>query len=273
MEKAPIILPVKDLKDNDDRPLHPHLPKPPCLLLMISPIRTGKSTIISNLLLNPSFFGQEFFDEMVVFSPTIHNCKTSRFLRKAATCYDTYSDELLEGIIADQSSYEDKSMRPSIALILDDVIGVFKGKHGREPMINSLASRFRHYGIDMLLMSSQNYRRVNPVVRSNATHMIIGSPFPNVKELNKIFEEMGDSFGGAANMEAIYRKATQEKYDFLYLDLTSNPPLAYRNFIEQIATGGQGYDDIIGKGDFNMGSVKKPVENNEVKDKVIKKVK
>jgi len=30
-------------------------------------------------------------------------------------------------------------------------------------------------------MSSQNYRRVNPVIRSNATHMIIGSPFPNVK--------------------------------------------------------------------------------------------
>jgi hypothetical protein len=274
MEKAnepPVILPVKDLKDDDDRPLHPHLPKPPCLLLMIAPIRCGKSTIISNLLLNPSFFGQEFFDETIVISPTIHNCKTSRFLRKAATCYDTYTDELLEGIISDQSSYEDKSMRPSIALILDDVIGVFKGKGGREPMINSLASRFRHYGIDMLLMSSQNYRRVNPVVRSNATHMIIGSPFPNIKELGKIFEEMGDSFGGAANMEAIYRKATPEKYDFLYLDLTKPKPLAYRNFTEVIAEGGQGYADIVAKGDFNMGSVKPP---QEVKDnKVIKKTK
>ena len=267
MEKAPVILPVKDLPDDDERPLHPHLPKPPALLLMISPIRTGKSTIISNLLLNPNFYGGEYFDETIVFSPTIHNCKTSRFLRKHATCYDTYSDELLEGIVADQSSYEDKSMRPSIALILDDVIGVFKGKGGREPMINSLASRFRHYGIDMLLMSSQNYRRVNPVVRSNATHMIIGSPFPNVKELNKIFEELGDSFGGAKNMEAIYRKATPEKYDFLYLDLTSNPPIAYKNFQEQIAVGGQGYSDIVASGDFNMNP-KKLVE-----EKVIKKTK
>tara|TARA_R110000851_G_scaffold202499_1_gene354264 strand:- start:114 stop:806 length:693 start_codon:yes stop_codon:yes gene_type:complete len=223
---------------------------------MISPIRTGKSTIISNLLLNSNFFGQDFFDETVVFSPTIHNDKTSRFLRKAATCYDTYSDELLQGIVDDQSSYEDKSMRPSVALILDDIIGVFKGKGGREPMINSLASRFRHYGIDLLLMSSQNYRRVNPVIRSNATHMIIGSPFPNVKELTKIFEEMGDSFGGAGNMEAIYRKATPNKYDFLYLDLTENPPKAYRNFTEQIATGGQGYADIVAKGNFNMGTIK-----------------
>ena len=251
---APVVLPVKALPDDDDRPLHPNLPKPPALLLMISPIRTGKSTIISNLLLNSNFFGQDFFDETVVFSPTIHNDKTSRFLRKAATCYDTYSDELLQGIVDDQSSYEDKSMRPSVALILDDIIGVFKGKGGREPMINSLASRFRHYGIDLLLMSSQNYRRVNPVIRSNATHMIIGSPFPNVKELTKIFEEMGDSFGGAGNMEAIYRKATPNKYDFLYLDLTENPPKAYRNFTEQIATGGQGYADIVAKGNFNMGT-------------------
>tara|TARA_R110002020_G_scaffold172679_2_gene363064 strand:+ start:2420 stop:3217 length:798 start_codon:yes stop_codon:yes gene_type:complete len=257
---GPEILPVKALPDEDDRPLHPNLPHPPALLLMIAPIRCGKSTIVSNLLLNSNFFGQEFFDETIVFSPTIHNDKTSRFLRKHATCYDTYSDDILDSIIQDQSSYEDKSMRPSIALILDDVIGVFKGKQGREPLINSLASRFRHYGIDLLLMSSQNYRRVNPVIRSNATHMIIGSPFPNVKELTKIFEEMGDSFGGAGNMESIYRRATPNKYDFLYLDLTENPPKAYRNFTEQIATGGQGYADIVAKGEYNMSNTK-PVES------------
>ena len=382
---APIVLPVKALPDEDDRPLHPNLPKPPSLLLMISPIRTGKcvwekntietrssikyikdiikgdyvnssngfvkvldvlsqgtkelykiiinekelvitldhkldtlngmmplkditteliktrqgnfsisskeefgtepcydlhvdhedhtfycndisvsnSTIISNLLLNSNFFGQDYFDETIVFSPTIHNDKTSRFLRKAATCYDTYSDDILDSIIQDQSSYDDKSMRPSVALILDDVIGVFKGKQGREPLINSLASRFRHYGIDLLLMSSQNYRRVNPVIRSNCTHMIVGSPFPNVKELHKIFEELGDSFSGAANMEAIYRKATPNKYDFLYLDLTSNPPKAYRNFTEQIAVGGAGYADIVAKGEFNMSPSKPVVEEKK----------
>ena len=221
---APIVLPVKALPNEDDRPLHPNLPRPPALLLMISPIRTGKSTIISNLLLNSNFYGQHFFDETIVFSPTIHNDKTSRFLRKHATCYDTYSDDILDSIIQDQSSYDDKSMRPSVALILDDVIGVFKGKGGREPMINSLASRFRHYGIDLLLM--------------------------------------GDSFGGAANMEAIYRRATPNKYDFLYLDLTENPPKAYRNFTEQIATGGQGYADIVAKGEYNMAPTKSKVDES-----------
>ena len=88
-------------------------------------------------------------------------------------------------------------------------------------------------------MSSQNYRKVSPVIRSNCTNMIIGSPFPNMKELGKIAEEMGDQFGGADNFLKIYYAATPNKYDFLHLDLQSNPPLAYRNFDEIIAVGGQ----------------------------------
>jgi len=74
---------------------------------------------------------------------------------------------------------------------------------------------------------------------------------------------MGDSFGGASNMEAIYRKATPNKYDFLYLDLTENPPVAYKNFTEQIATGGQGYADIVAGGNFNMGAPEKEVDESK----------
>ena len=204
---GPKVLPVKDPPKEKIKPLHPNLPEPPALLLMISPIRTGKSTIISNLLLNSNFYGQDYFDDTIVISPTIYNDKTSRFLKKSCSCYDEYSDELLDEILSEQKSYDDLSLRPEIALILDDVIGIFKGSNGREPKINSLASRFRHYGIRLLLMSSQNYRKVSPVIRSNATHMIIGSPFPNNRELGKIAEEMGDQFGGADNFLKIYHTA------------------------------------------------------------------
>ncbi len=250
------ILPVKDLPDEDGRPLNPILPKPPSLLLMISPIRTGKSTIVSNLLLNSNFYGQNFFDETIVFSPTINNDKTSRFLRKSATCYDSYSDEQMMEIVKKQSDYDDSPDRPSLAVILDDIIGTIR----REAFVNGLASRFRHYGIDLLLMSSQNYRKVSPVIRSNATHMIIGSPFPNNKELGKIFEEIGDQFGGYDNMEAIYRAATPNKYDFLFLDLTENPPIARKNFGEIIAYGGQGYKSKVENADFNLGGGEKETE-------------
>jgi len=84
--------------------------------------------------------------------------------------------------------------------------------------------------------------------------MIIGSPFPNMKELGKIAEEIGDQFSGADNFLKIYYTATPNRYDFLYLDLQSNPPLAYRNFDEVIAVGGQHREgegmevgDVVGK--------------------------
>ena len=246
----PKVLPVKAPEKEKTKYVHANLPQPPSLLLMISPVKTGKSTIISNLFLNENFYGQDHFDQTIVISPTIHNDKTSRFLAKCADCYDEYSDELIHQIIGDQLSYnDDLSLRPSIALVLDDIIGLIR----REAAVNSLASRFRHYGIELLLMSAQNFRKVSPVIRSNATHVIVGSPFPNSSQLIKIAEEYGDMFGGQQNFIKIYHKATPNKYDFLYLDLSENPPIARSNFGDIIAYGGSSEmmsDGIIS----NMGN-------------------
>ena len=51
------ILKVQDPKHLKTKPLHEHLPQPPALVMMISPVKTGKSTIISNLLLGATTRG------------------------------------------------------------------------------------------------------------------------------------------------------------------------------------------------------------------------
>ena len=268
-EAFPQILKVQDPPAEKIKPLHPNLPQPPALLLMISPIRTGKSTIISNLLLNSHFYGQDYFDEVMCISPTIYNDKTSRFLKKAFDCYDGYNDQIITELIAKQEAYADNDNleeRPEVAVILDDILGTIR----REANVNHLASRFRHYGIRLLLMSSQNYRSVSPVIRSNATNMIIGSPFPNTKELGKIAEEIGDQFGGADNFLKIYYMATPEKYDFLYLDLQSNPPLAYHNFEKVIAHGGQHREE---GGEAPVGALANPEVPKKDMEKEAKKMK
>lgn len=230
---TPTILPVQDRDDlPKEKPLHENLPKPPCLLLMCSPIRTGKSTIISNLLLNDNFYGQDYFDAVHILSPTIHNDDTSRFLLKAFDCYDGYSDQVVDDIVSYQKKFEKKDM-PAISLILDDCLGTIR----REAKVNHLASRFRHYNIKLLLISSQKFRHVSPVIRTNATAVIVGSPFPNMNELDKIFEEYGDQFGGYEAIKEIYKKATPNRYDFMFLNLAENPPLAYRNFETLLAKG------------------------------------
>tara|TARA_R110000803_G_scaffold71150_6_gene134280 strand:+ start:1434 stop:2327 length:894 start_codon:yes stop_codon:yes gene_type:complete len=247
---VPVVMPVVPPEDKgtDNFPdIHPHLPQIAgpgggALLLMISPVRTGKSTIISNMLLGDSDMGfydaQERFHTTTIISNTIANDITSRFLKKAFDTHDSYDDSIIDGIVHQQKSY-DKEDQPDIAVILDDCLGSIR----REARINHLASRFRHFNIRLLIISSQNFRSCSPIIRQNATNVIVGSPFPNQKELGKMAEEYGDVFGGAENWLKIYKKATPEKYCFLHMNFQANPPEAYRCFEELIAVG----ENIMGE--------------------------
>jgi hypothetical protein len=196
---GPIVVPVKDPDPvkSLNPPLHPNLPQVDgfgggALVLLVSPVRTGKSTLISNMLLNDKFYdAQERFDNTTIISNTIANDITSRFLRKAFDTFDAYDDNIIEGIVAQQKSF-DKEDQPEIAVVLDDCLGSIR----REAKINHLASRFRHFNIKLLVISSQNFRMCSPIIRQNATNVIVGSPFPNQKELGKMAEEYGDVFGG-----------------------------------------------------------------------------
>lgn len=242
--------------ENDYKPkkkLHPNLPNVQgfgggAVVLMISPIKTGKSTVVSNLMLSNECYGQitegehkgeYYFDETTIISPSIQNCITSRFLRDAFEVYDYYSDDLIQGIIDKQKSFKKKD-QPEIAIILDDCLGVIP----LNSKVNALASRARHLNIRLLLFSTQKFMgAVSPVVRSNATNVILGSPFPNFRELNAIAESYGDMFGGKEQFLKIYKLATPNRFDFLHLDLQENPPLAYHNFEKVIAIGDKIIDD------------------------------
>ena len=239
----PKIFPVKDpeeeyLNKSGLPPVHPHLPQIDgygggACLLMISPVKTGKSTIVSNLLLSSDFYdAQERFDSTHIISNTIANDVTSRYLKEAFDTYDQYNDSIIDGLVERQKEFK-KEDQPEIAVVVDDCLGSIK----REGRINHLASRFRHFNIKLLIISSQNFRSVSPIIRQNATNVIVGSPFPNRKELLKIASEYGDLFGGPEKWIALYKKATPERYNFIHMDLQSNPPKMYKNFDELIAEG------------------------------------
>ena len=243
METPPKVIPVRDpeeqyLNKSGMAPIHKHLPQidgfggGACVLL-VSPVKTGKSTLISNMLLNSDFYdAQERFDSTHVISNTIANDVTSRFLKEAFDCHDQYNDAIIDGLVERQKTFK-KEDQPEIAVIIDDCLGSIK----REGRVNHLASRFRHFNIKLLIISSQNFRAVSPIIRQNATNVIIGSPFPNRKELLKVADEYGDLFGGSERFIALYKKATPDRYNFIHLDLQDNPPVMYRNFDEVMAVG------------------------------------
>lgn len=225
------ILPVKEdgTEQKLSKPLHPHLPNIANgqVGILISPVKTGKSTIISNLLLNPSFYKDQF-DMVYIISNTINNDRTSRFLKEEfpETIFDDLNriDEIIQNIIDYQDSFP-RGEKPFIAVVLDDFLGIKKSSK-----INYLATRARHYNIGLLLFASQLFRGLETTIRQNATFAIIGSPNPNEKEILKMSEEFGDRYGGQTNFLKLYKEASKKKYGFLYLDLQSNPSKAYSGF-------------------------------------------
>ena len=264
---GPKVVPVKNPVSKPSRrpgcpPLHEHLPQIDgpgggALVLLISPVKTGKSSLITNMLLNENFYNaQERFDSTTIISNTISNCVTSRFLKQAFDTVDHYSDETINGIVERQKSY-DKEDQQEICICIDDCLGSIR----KEAKINHLCSRFRHFNIKLLIISSQNFRSCSPIIRQNATNVIVGSPFPNMKEKLKMAEEYGDVFGGAENWLKIYELATPNRYDFLHMDFQSNPPKAYHNMEKLIALG----HNIIG--DSGKVSDKGQINRDEPSEK------
>ena len=53
----PKILPVKPLpKAKPRKYLHPNLPELPCIMILVAPTKSGKTVLLSNLLLRDEFY-------------------------------------------------------------------------------------------------------------------------------------------------------------------------------------------------------------------------
>ena len=209
------ILPVKMAKESkrfDD--IHPHLLKPPFLLILNATTGSFKTTAICNLILRKQFLDQineKYFDFFVIISPTIYNCKTSKpLLKYADAVYDEYSDDIIDSLIELQK--EDEEDR-HLLILIDDMLG--------EPMpkVKYLASRNRHFRISLIIsLQSFKSKGTHPTLRQNASGYLIGQ-VKSTKEYIKMEEEFANLFGGKKNFKKIYDEATKGRYDFLYLNL------------------------------------------------------
>ena len=200
---APKVFKVKD-PDPDDKfsDIHPHLPQPPSLLLIIGSVKAGKSNLLVNLLCNPDMY-KDKFDIVKIISNTLNADPKGKLMNKYFDCEDHYNDDMITELIESQKKYEDFE-RPTIALVLDDIL-TKDFKKGNA--VSFLATRFRHYGIGLLAFTTQSFRAVSGLIRNNATDVIIMKQ-QNAKETEKINEEFGDLFPNIF-ME-LYKKAIED---------------------------------------------------------------
>jgi len=216
------ILPVKIKKEkNEFKKLPSILPKPPFLLTLQAPVRSGKSNLIMNMVYR---WYKPIFDEIIFISPTVKNDKTCKMLYKDKDIIkmdenlDNDLDMILNEIVEQQNETVEED-RKHILIILDDCLGFLKQG------LANLCSRYRHYKISMII-TSQSFRSIPVITRCNSSHYILFSTH-NKKELDKLEEEFSGNFPQFLNL---YKKATEDKYAFLYMDMENIK--AYKNFTD-----------------------------------------
>ena len=257
----PSIMPVQaDVPNPRIKPVHPNIPQCPCLLLGIGAVRSGKTTLLNNLIFRSQAEGfydaQIYFDTITVMSNTINNDPSARFIKQACNVCDHYSDGMISDFILNQKKDGERDDMSFTALFLDDILSK---NMKRNSEISFLCTRYRHLNIGLLGIFTQNLKSVDTIIRNNATDVIIFKQTNN-KQLQGCAEEWSGVFGGEKNFYAIYEYATRKPYDFLYLKVYEG--LALRSFEEVIANK---QDLLFNKN--NMSEINKEAKE-EIKDEV-----
>jgi len=231
--KTPTILKVKDELPNekfDD--IHENLPQMPSLCLIIGSVRSGKSNLLVNFFCNDDFY-KDKFDTVKIVSTTLHTDNKGKILDKHFDCMDRYEDQIIEDIKKTQGQF-DKSDRPTYALVMDDVLTKDFSKNNA---VSFFSTRFRHY-IDFYIIAVQSFRAVSGMIRNNATNIIV-CRLQNAKEREKVAEEYSPMVGGEDNFNMLYDKIHSKPFQYMVIDLQSNPARVLHNFDEVLWEGEQ----------------------------------
>lgn len=221
------ILPIKPSTDMQPlkRPINPILPDLSTgqTGLFVGKIKSGKSVLLSNLLLRDEFYAG-LFDTIYIISNSINNDESSRFLREEPNVitYDKYSDKIINDIIETQSEFTKKD-QPQIAVFADDIVGSCP----INAKLFQLFTRSRHYNILNLCVLTQAYKAVPPVVRANITYLIVFWNLYSEVELEKINMDYGH-FVNNQFVELYKEHIQKDPYAFMYINF--NTGQTWKNF-------------------------------------------
>jgi hypothetical protein len=212
---------------------HKVMPKLPLRGVILAPSGSGKTVLLSNLILK---MYRGCFERVYVFSPSVNVDQTWEAVKKYQTdvmkvketdneklYFDNYNPEDLERIIDTQHKvilHMKKSKHShlfSVLVIVDDFADDPSfSRHSK--LLHSLFTRGGHNSISTIV-SSQKFNAVAPIIRVNATFLVVYR-LRNTKDLETLLEELSAMMPRKELLE-LYQLATKEPYSFLYINLVA----------------------------------------------------
>ena len=210
--------------------------------LHIGPSGSGKSVALIRTLVDADKLGN-MFDRFLVLSPNVFVDPQYRTLidyiekttrqKKDDFCFEEFDQEAVRALMEEQkktNAYLRKigaKRLMSACIVIDDFGERADLMKAHGSVINSLFTRGRHVQCSTMLLI-QRFRLANPTLRFNS-HVLFVHKINSQKDLEALAEEFSAITGGKSNFEAIYRRATQERFGFLYIT-TGAEPRFYSSF-------------------------------------------
>ena len=223
---------------------HGHVPKVPLRMILLAPSGSGKTVLLSNLILN---IYRGCFERIFVFSPSIDIDKTWEPVKKhqeddmkavekgkEKLYFNHYDPADLEHIIDTQHKViklmkaSNRKKLFSILIVIDDFAddAVFTRQ---SKLLHSLYTRGRHNSISTIV-STQKFAAIHPIIRVNATSLVVYR-LRNNRELESFLEEVS-GLSSKKELLSIYKTATEDEYAFLYVNLAARNvhEMFFKNF-------------------------------------------
>jgi len=235
MKKSYKILKVRDKNDSYYTPIERLFDLPFRLLINGKSQLSGKTTIILNLLLNPTFGYDKLFDGDDIY--IVSNNKLDNKLALMADKLDIpednrfeYDEDYLEILYDDmEESFMEETMeggKPNNRLIIFDDCG-YSGslKNKQSGIISKMICNGRHLNLSQIY-TSQRFSQVSTTLRTNLTGAILFNT--SMKELELITEDM-NYMTTKKEFVNIFREVTKEPRQFMVVNFSNKPEEMYMN--------------------------------------------
>jgi hypothetical protein len=213
------------------------VPKLPARAIVVAPGGAGKTVILVNLLTRPEAW-RGCFERIWVVSPTINLDRTWDTLKdyqknvmkvdpKEQTYWESWDEgamqTILDRLMRISELQKDRNLKKLYAccLIADDIADSPEITR-QSRALQTCFVRMRHAMLTTVV-SVQKYRVLAPLIRVNATDLIVGN-IRSMQDLAAIAEECSAQTGGKEGFYALYEEATKEPYSFLNIKLADPNP-------------------------------------------------
>lgn len=207
-------------------------PQLPTSMLIIGKSGSGKTNALINMLNNENML-KGAFDYIYLFSGIKPDPELLKPLKLPKNqIFNDFKEEDVSNIMNKMEKTVERvgmAKTPSVLFIFDDILG--KPKFLRSPTISKLITTNRHFNITCILLS-QYFRKMPPVVRTNASYYMI---FPSsLVELEKIADELCLPRMSKKRFIELMQIATKEKYNFISINTKCDPDMSLRKNFGQI---------------------------------------